>query len=138
VRGLYDSFVYKLYGWPTELALLLARLAVASLFWHMGPQRYLPWPEMMAHFKPLHPFATMPIEGATGIMVFITLIAPLLLAGGLLVRLTTLPLLGYVFYLFYAVKPELWPAYSLWAALLLLLLVHGSGRFSADAWLRKS
>ena len=66
------------------------------------------------------------------IAVTIELSTPVLLVVGLLTRPAALVLLGMTTFIEIFVYPLAWPTHIQWAAMLLVLLFRGAGRFSLD------
>jgi putative oxidoreductase len=62
---------------------------------------------------------------------------PVLLILGLLTRPAALVLLGMTTVIEVFVYPQAWPTHIQWAAMLLVLLCRGPGRWSVDGWLRQ-
>lgn len=62
---------------------------------------------------------------------------PVLLAVGLLTRLSAFSLLGMTAVIQFFVYPDAWPTHLSWAALAAYLLAHGAGRLSVDALIRR-
>jgi putative oxidoreductase len=61
-------------------------------------------------------------------------VLPILVAAGLLTRLSALGLLAMTLVIQFLIFPEAWwPTHSLWAALALVLISRGGGIFSLDA-----
>lgn len=60
---------------------------------------------------------------------------PLLILLGLATRLSALALLGMTLTIQLFVYPDAYPTHGTWAAVLLLLMVHGPGKLSLDHWI---
>lgn len=77
----------------------------------------------------------MPPEAAAYMAVSIELTAPVLLVLGLVTRPVALVLLGMTTVIEVFVYPQAWPTHIQWAAMLLVLLCRGAGRWSLDHFL---
>ena len=62
---------------------------------------------------------------------------PILLLFGLATRLSALALLGMTLTIQLFVYPDAYPTHGTWAAVLLLLMVHGPGKLSLDHLIAK-
>jgi putative oxidoreductase len=119
---------------PHSLVALLARAAIATVFWRSASVKLANLDLTIALFQdeylrnlPFLPAAPM-AYAATALE---TLLPGLILAG-LLTRLATLPLLGMTLFIQLFVYPTSWPDHLIWATLLLFLLARGPGSLSLD------
>lgn len=135
---------------PQSLIALIARVAIAAVFWKSGQTKVegfaldlvdgtfqfgLPHLNDSALFLfeneyalPLLPPATAALLAATAEHVF-----PILLLAGLATRFAALALLGMTLVIQLFVYPDAWPTHGTWAAVLLYLIAAGPGRMSLDA-----
>lgn len=132
---LYTSFERLLARIPEALILLFVRVVAAQPFWASGRSKMegwfemrpivvdlfrdeygMPWPEIAA------PFAAAAEH-----------VLPILLVLGLFTRFAALGLLVMTTVIQIFVYPEAWwTVHSLWAGLLLVLLVRGGGAIALD------
>ncbi|MDP4299671.1 DoxX family protein [Leptothrix discophora] len=137
---------------PQDGIALLARFGIAAVFWLSGQTKVqgfvanplsgefqLGWPRLSdsvvdlfrdEYRLPLIDPTVAAVLAATAEHVF-----PLLLLLGLATRLSALALLGMTAVIQLLVYPGAWPTHATWAALLLMLVAQGAGRWSVDAWL---
>ncbi|MBA3054258.1 MAG: DoxX family protein [Sphingomonadales bacterium] len=137
----FDRIVGLLSGIiPEGIALLLARVALAGVFWRSGRSKVVEgtWLEISDATRylfaeeyrgvPLAPDLAAPL--ATGA----EHLFPVLLVLGLATRASALALLGMTMVIQIFVFPEAWwSVHSIWTALCLILIVRGGGILSADA-----
>jgi len=120
---------------PPSLVALVARVAVASVFWRSGQTKvsgFMLREETFVLFReeyrlPLVPPGIAAYAATTAEHVF-----PILLIIGLASRLSALALLGMVAVIQTFVYPGAWPEHLLWAALLLMIIARGPGVISLD------
>jgi putative oxidoreductase len=74
----------------------------------------------------------LPPEFAANLALSVELTTPVLLVLGLLTRAAALVLLGMTTVIEIFVYPQAWPTHIQWAAMLLVLLCRGAGKFSLD------
>jgi putative oxidoreductase len=120
---------------PYSVPALLARAAIASIFWRAASTKLANFDLTIALFQdeylrnlpflPAAPMAYLATAVETGM--------PALILTGLLTRLATLPLLGMTLFIQIFVYPGSWPDHLIWIALLVLLLSRGAGAVSLDA-----
>lgn len=120
-------------------ALLLARVALAGVFWRSGRAKIEDdsWFSISDAtyylFREEYTRVPLPSEFAAIAAAMAEHIFPVLLVIGLGVRLSALGLLGMTMVIQVFVYPEAWwPVHSLWAALVLVLIVRGAGALSLD------
>lgn len=124
---------------PDRLLLLLARVAVASIFWFAGRTKV----EGLLTIRPLayelfrseYALPFISAELATQVATYSEHLFPLLLVAGLFTRPAAAALLGMTAVIQVFVYPQAWPTHLSWAALLLPLLAHGAGAWSLDSLL---
>ena len=119
----------------TVLAIPL-RFAVATVFWNSGTTKLANWSTTIALFADEYKVPVLPPELAAYMAATIELTAPVLLVLGLFTRPAALVLLGMTTVIEVFVYPEAWPTHIQWAAMLLVLLCRGAGKFSVDHLLR--
>ena len=134
---------------PDSLILLLARVSIAATFWlsgqtkieglvldPIGLQAHLGWPRLadgtVELFRSEYALPLLPAEPAALLAATAEHVFPLLLVLGLATRPAAAALLGMTVVIQLFVYPGAWPTHGMWAALLLLLLARGAGRFSFD------
>lgn len=121
-------------------ALLLARVALAGVFWRSGRAKIEDgsWFSISDAtyylFREEYTRVPLPSEFAAVAAATAEHIFPVLLVIGLGVRLSAFGLLGMTMVIQLFVYPEAWwPVHSLWAALALVLIARGGGALSLDA-----
>lgn len=115
----------------TVLALPL-RLAVATVFWNSAMTKLADWNAALELFREDYRLPLLPPEVAAYLAVSIELTTPVLLVLGLATRPVALVLLGMTTVIEVFVYPQAWPTHIQWAAMLLVLLCRGAGRWSVD------
>jgi putative oxidoreductase len=124
--------------WIESGALLLTRLALAGVFWRSGRSKVVEGSWLTIDETQYFLFEEFGLPVSTEIVVPVTTYAefvlPILVAAGLLTRLSALGLLAMTLVIQFLIFPEAWwPTHSLWAALALVLISRGGGMFSLDA-----
>jgi len=118
----------------TVLALPL-RLAVATVFWNSAMTKLADWNAALELFREDYRLPLLPPEVAAYLAVSIELTTPVLLVLGLATRPVAVVLLGMTTVIEVFVYPQAWPTHIQWAAMLLVLLCRGAGKWSLDYWL---
>lgn len=140
-RRLALTFYVRVLHWleqiPYWFLAIALRLAVATVFWNSGMTKLASWDTAVALFTDEYQLPLLPPEVAAYITVSIELTSPVLLILGLLTRPTAAMLLGMTTVIEVFVYPLAWPTHLQWAAMLLVLLARGPGRFSLDGLIRK-
>ena len=121
---------------PYSIVALVARLAVASVFWRSAQTKV----DGFFHvkdttfflFREEYKVPVLPPELAAYLATYQELVGSVLLIVGLATRLTALGLMVMVAVIQIFVYPEGWPDHSLWFALLLLIFARGPGAISLD------
>ena len=121
---------------PYSLVALLARLAVASVFWRSGQTKV----EGFLHIKDNTFFLfaeeykvpLLPPDAAAYLTTFAEHIFSVCLVVGLASRLSALGLMLMTLVIQLFVYPDGWPEHILWFAVLLLILARGPGAISLD------
>jgi putative oxidoreductase len=135
----YDRIAVWLSGqWFESGALLLTRLALAGVFWRSGRSKVVEgsWLTIDETQYFLFDEFSLPLPSALIVPVttYAEFVLPILVAAGLLTRLSALGLLAMTLVIQFLIFPEAWwPTHSLWAALALVLISRGGGMFSLDA-----
>lgn len=122
---------------PYSLLAIPLRLAVATVFWNSGTTKLANWDATLQLFEDDYKVPLLPPDIAAHIAASIELSTPVLLVLGLLTRPVALVLLGMTTVIEVFVYPLAWPTHIQWAAMLLVLLCRGAGRFSLDHWLSR-
>jgi putative oxidoreductase len=125
VRSLLESVPYSVLALPL-------RLAVATVFWNSGMTKLASWDTTLQLFADEYRLPLLPPELAAYMAASIELTTPVLLVLGLLARPAAFVLLGMTTVIEVFVYPQAWPTHIQWAAMLLILLCRGPGRFSLD------
>ena len=135
--GIVKHVLRWLDGVPYTLLALPLRLAVATVFWNSGMTKLPNWDTTIALFTEEYKVPLLPPEVAAYMVASIELTTPVLLVLGLLTRPAALVLLGRTTVIEVFVYPQAWPTHSPWAAMLLVLLARGPGKFSLDWLIRR-
>ena len=122
---------------PYTILAIPLRVAVATVFWNSAMTKLANWNTALALFEGEYNLPLLPPDVAAYIAVTIELTTPVLLVLGLFTRPAALILLGMTAVIEIFVYPQAWPTHLQWAAMLLLLLCRGAGRWSADHWLAR-
>ncbi|RZS56875.1 DoxX family protein [Sphaerotilus mobilis] len=136
---------------PQDAIALLARVSIASVFWLSGQTKVqgfvlnplsgevqLGWPRLSDSVVDLfREEYRLPLIDPTIAAVMAAAaehVLPLLLLLGLATRFSALALLGMTAVIQLLVYPGAWPTHGTWAAVLLMLVASGAGRWSLDGW----
>jgi putative oxidoreductase len=121
---------------PYSLVALVARLAVASVFWRSGQTKvegfFMIKENTFFLFQEEYKVPLLPPDVAAYISTISEHVFPVLLVLGLASRLSALALLGMTAVIQLFVYPDGWPEHILWVALLLLIIARGPGDISLD------
>jgi putative oxidoreductase len=117
---------------PLSLSQLLARLAVAVVFWRSGQTKTANWDITVELFRDEYRVPLLPPDLAATLATSFELGCSALLAVGLFARLATLPILAMTFVIQLSVYPNNWPDHLLWTAPLVLIFSRGAGAISLD------
>ena len=117
---------------PYSVLAIPLRLAVATVFWNSGTTKLASWDTTLQLFADEYRLPLLPPELAAYMAASIELTTPVLLVLGLLTRPAAFVLLGMTSVIEIFVYPQAWPTHIQWAAMLLILLCRGPGRFSLD------
>lgn len=136
--------------WGEGAALLLARIALAGVFWRSGRSKVAEGSlfevSEATHYLFEYEYAEVPLppEFAAPFATVGEHLFPALLVIGLATRLSATALLAMTLVIQIFVYPEAWwTTHILWAALAAMLIVRGGGVFSLDAiiarwWTRRA
>jgi putative oxidoreductase len=117
---------------PLSLPQLLARLALAGVFFRSGMTKTANWDLTVQLFQEEYRVPLLPPDLAALMATSVELTVPIFLTLGLLTRIACLPLLGMTAVIQIFVYPLSWPDHLAWTALLVLLLARGGGVVSLD------
>jgi putative oxidoreductase len=95
------------------------------------------WNAALELFREDYRLPLLPPELAAYLAVSIELTTPVLLVLGLATRPVALVLLGMTTVIEVFVYPQAWPTHIQWAAMLLVLLCRGAGKWSLDYLVRR-
>ena len=122
---------------PYALIALVARVALAQVFWSSAQTHLADWNTTLYLFSDEYRVPLLPSDFAAYMAVTMELVTPPLLLIGLATRPVALALLGMTLVIEVFVYPMAWPTHIQWAAMLLLLIARGGGAVSLDAVLRR-
>jgi putative oxidoreductase len=126
---------------PDWLLLLVARVAIASVFFMSGRTKVegllTITPSTYALFADEYRVPLLPPDIAAHAATYAEHLFPILLTVGLLTRLSALALLFMTLLIEIFVYPDAWPTHLSWAAILLPLVAKGAGSISLDRLLRR-
>jgi len=121
---------------PEDLLALLARLAIASIFFLSGRTKVEGWLTITdgarALFEQEYKLPLLDPGLAAHLAAYAEHLFPVLLVLGLGTRLAAFALLGMTAVIEVFVYPDAWPTHLSWAALLLPLIARGGGAWSLD------
>jgi putative oxidoreductase len=144
--SVYDRLVGMVSGKFAEaLALLITRVALAGIFWRSYKTKIEEgtWFDLTdtTYFLFENEYSGVPIppDIAAPMAAFSEFLFPILLVVGLATRFAAVSLLGMTLVIQIFVYPDAWwSVHLLWVAMASILIVRGSGLFSADALLVKA
>jgi putative oxidoreductase len=117
---------------PLSIPQLLARLAIAGVFFRSGQSKIANWDLTVQLFQDEYHLPLIPPNLAATIGASFELSCSVLIVLGLLTRIAVLPLLGMTAVIEIFVYPQNWPEHLTWTALLIFLLLRGAGAYSLD------
>ena len=132
MSSIIDMARSKIESVPLSIPQLLARLAVANVFWRSGQTKLANWDTTVQLFQDEYHVPVLPPDIAATLGASFELGCSTLLFLGLFTRLATLPLLGMVCVIQLFVYPQNWPDHLLWTALLVFIFLRGPGAISLD------
>ncbi|MFS2160959.1 DoxX family protein [Pseudomonas sp. Pseusp122] len=123
-------------GGVPSMLLLVARLAMASVFFLSGRTKVSGWltikPSTYELFRTEYVLPLLSPELAAHLATYAEHLLPLLLLVGLLTRPAAAGLLAMTAVIEIFVYPDAWPTHLTWIGLLLPLVVYGGGGWSLD------
>jgi putative oxidoreductase len=128
---------------PYSLVALVARIAVASVFWRSSLTKvddsFIINDNAFFLFKEEYKVPLLPPDVAAYLATYTELVCSVLLVIGLASRLSALALVCMVAVIQFFVYPSGWPDHILWFALLFLIIARGPGAISVDhlIWSRR-
>jgi putative oxidoreductase len=121
---------------PYSIVALVARFAVASVFWRSGQTKVESFLDIKDNtfflFREEYKVPLLPPDLAAYMATVAEHVFPVLLLAGLASRLSALGLMVMTLVIQLFVYPAGWPEHVLWFALLLLILARGPGALSLD------
>jgi putative oxidoreductase len=132
LTALVDRAISLLDSVPYTLLALPLRVGAAAVFWNSSQAKLANWDTTIELFTEDYKVPLLPPEIAANMALSIELTTPVLLVLGLLTRASALVLLGMTAVIEIFVFPLAWPTHIQWAAMLLMLLCRGPGKFSLD------
>ena len=138
ILSLIDAAKRKLEQVPLSVPQLMARLAIAGVFFRSGQTKIANWDLTIQLFQNEYNLPILPPDIAALMGASFELGCSVLLVLGLATRLATLPLLGMTAVIEILVYPQNWPEHLTWASLLIFLLLRGPGAYSLDHALGKA
>ncbi|MBI5939707.1 MAG: DoxX family protein [Caulobacterales bacterium] len=125
---------------PPALPLLLARFAIAAVFFQSGRTKVdglLTIKDSTYFlFSEEYQLPFIPSDMAAHMATWAEHLFPVLLVLGFMTRPSALALLGMTAVIQIFVYPEAWPTHLTWSALLITLITFGPGRWSLDRLLK--
>ena len=122
--------------WAQDFWLFCARLSMAAIFFLSARTKVDGWLHIKDStfflFENEYALPLLPPEAATYLATYAEHGLSLLLAVGLLSRLSALGLLGMTATIQLFVYPDAWPTHLSWATLLVAVVINGPGRWSVD------
>lgn len=132
VSNLASNAIEALDRVPLSLPQLLARLALAGVFFRSGMTKIANWDLTIQLFQDEYRVPVLPPDLAALMATSVELAVPVFLTVGFLTRLACLPLLGMTAVIQIFVYPASWPDHLSWTALSVFLLIRGAGAISLD------
>ena len=120
---------------PYSVVALLARIAVAGVFWRSGQTKVSGFSireETFFLFREEYKVPLLPPDFAAYLSTISEHVFPVLLIAGLASRLSALALFGMTMVIQLFVFPHAWPEHIQWMALLGIVIARGPGAFSLD------
>ena len=136
-RGPFEFFARFCHALlPMSLLLFIQRIAIAAIFFMSGRTKVEGWltvtDSAIDLFRNEYRLPLIPPEAAAYMAATAETVFPILLALGLLTRLSAAALLVMTLVIEIFVYPDAWPTHLSWAGLLLPLMAFGGGRLSLD------
>ena len=125
---------------PDDLLLLVARVAIAAIFFLSGRTKVEGLLTMTDStyelFRTEYALPLVSPQIAAHVATYSEHLFPALLVIGLFTRPAAAALLGMTLVIEIFVYPDAWPTHLSWAAILLLVVARGGGKWSIDRTLR--
>lgn len=121
---------------PDTGLLFAARIFPAAIFWQSGRTKVEGWgvsENALYLFQDEYALPVIDPTLAAHAAAFAEHLFPIVLAVGVMTRLSALALLGMTAIIQIFVYPAAWPTHGVWAVCFLLLILRGPGRWSLDA-----
>ncbi len=131
-RAIYRVAADTLERLPLSVPLLMARGALAAIFWRSGQTKLANWDLTVSLFAEEYRVPVLPPEVAAYLATTLELACPVLLVLGLGARFAALALLGMTLVIQIFVYPGSWVDHLTWASLLAFILWRGAGAVSLD------
>lgn len=141
LKSLASTVLARLESTPVTFTSLLARLAVADVFWRSGETKVEGWQVTQTTidlFRDEYQVPLLPPEVAAWMAAIQEHLFSALLLVGLASRLSALGLFGMTMVIQLFVYPANWPDHLLWSALLIAIIARGPGKLSADHFIRQA
>lgn len=139
---------------PYALIAALGRFSIAAVFWKSGQTKIeglaidlvtgnfqLGWPRLQDStvylFQEEYQVPLLSAEFAAVMATIAEHVFPILILVGFATRFSALALLGMTLVIQVFVYPGAYPTHGVWAAVLLLLITQGPGKFSVDHWIAR-
>ena len=132
IPGIYLGAVELANRIPLSLVQLLARLAVARVFWQSAQTKLASWPVTEQLFRLEYNLPLIDPAIAARLATASEITGALLVFFGLFSRIGALMLLGVTATIQIFVFPQNWPDHLLWASALALIVARGPGVVSLD------
>ena len=130
---------------PEDIIAITARLAIASVFWRSAQTKIIGWElfdqswqfynvstSTLMLFQYEYNLPLIDYKIAAYLATFSEFFLSLAIVVGFMTRLSALALLGMTAVIQVLVYPDAWPTHIMWAAILLYIIKHGSGKLSVD------
>ena len=121
---------------PASFLLLVQRLGIAAIFFQSGRTKVDGWFTLSEStfelFRTDYALPLIPPEIAAYAATISEHLFSIMLAVGLLTRLSATALLGMTLVIEIFVYPDAWPTHLSWAGLMLPLIAYGGGKISLD------
>jgi putative oxidoreductase len=121
---------------PDDLLWLVGRVGIASVFWLSGRTKVDGLIQVSdstySLFADEYALPLIPSDLAAHLATYSEHLFAILLVLGLFTRLSALAFLGMTLVIEIFVYPDAWSTHLSWAAILLVLIAKGGGRFSLD------
>lgn len=136
LTGLYETVLNLAGTVPLSAVQLVARLAVANVFWQSSQSKLASWPVTLQLFAFEYHLPVINPVVAAYMATAAELTGCILIFFGLFSRLAALMLLGVVATIQIFVYPTHWGEHLTWAAPLFLIFARGAGVVSLDHLVR--